>query len=122
MRGLLIRNEPLDAILRGEKTWEIRGKRTYIREKIALIRSGSGLIVGTCELVDCVGPLSLAQMRSAVELHGMSLDDLLDGLPYKDTYAWVLQDANRLKSPMPYKHKSGIITWHPLPDFILERV
>jgi ASCH domain-containing protein len=116
MHGLLIRSEPLEAIMRGEKTWEIRGRRTYIRGQIALIRSGSGQIVGTCELVDCIGPLSLSDLRRNCSQHGMPQQDLRSGIPYAKTYAWVLKNARRLEKPFHYRHKLGIITWHPLPD------
>lgn len=115
MRGLLIRSEPLDAILRGEKTWEIRGRRTHIRGKIALIRTGSGLIVGTCEIIDCIGPLSLPMMLRNVDRHGIPPAELRHGLPYKNTYAWVLRSARKMKRPVPYQHKNGIVVWHPLP-------
>lgn len=118
MRGLLIRSEPLEAILRGEKIWELRGRRTHIRGLIALIRSGSGQIVGTCELVDCIGPLSLSELRRNSVQHGMSQRDLRSGIMYENTYAWILKNVRRLKKPIPYNHKFGIVIWHPLPDSI----
>jgi hypothetical protein len=118
MHGLLIRSESLDAILCGEKIWELRSRRTHIRGLIALIRSGSGQIVGTCELVDCIGPLSLSDLRRNSARHGMSQRDLRSGIMYEKTYAWVLKNARRLEKPVPYNHKFGIIVWHPLPDSI----
>ena len=63
--ALLILEEPLAKILAGTKTWEIRGSATKRRGRIALIQSKSGLVVGTCDLVDVVGPLSLKKLRSA---------------------------------------------------------
>jgi hypothetical protein len=53
----------IEKVLAGSKTWEIRGRRASIRGRIALIRSRSGFIVGTCELVDVVGPLTLKEYR-----------------------------------------------------------
>lgn len=38
-RGLLVLKEPLDKILAGTKTWELRGKTTERRGPIALIES-----------------------------------------------------------------------------------
>jgi hypothetical protein len=61
-RGLLILKEPLDKILAGTKTWEIRGKATARRGPIALIESKSGHVVGTCEIVEVVGPLTLPEL------------------------------------------------------------
>jgi hypothetical protein len=57
-RGLLVKSPHIDRILARRKTWEIRGTRTSVRELIALIRIGSGQIVGTCEIVDVLGPLT----------------------------------------------------------------
>jgi ASCH domain-containing protein len=61
--GLLILKEPLDKILAGTKTWEIRGEATARRGPIALIESKSGHVVGTCDIVDVVGPLTLAKLQ-----------------------------------------------------------
>lgn len=120
MRGLIIRSEPINDILAGRKTWEIRGKRTHIRETIGLIEKGTGTVVGLCELVGCIGPLSLAELRRNQRKHGMPQACLWSREGhYKTIYAWVLKNPRRLKHPVPYRHKSGIIIWHPLPDSIL---
>ena len=111
MRGLLIKTPWIDAILEGRKTWEIRGSNTRVRGTIALIRSGSGHIVGTCELWDVKGPLTLDEMRKNVRKHRIPLADLARGLSYAKTYAWVIRNAKVLKKPIPYKHPRGAIIW-----------
>ena len=58
MRGLIIGTPYIDWILAGKKTWEIRGSAVNFREKIGLIRSGSGLVLATCDLVDVVHPVT----------------------------------------------------------------
>jgi ASCH domain len=122
MRGLIIRTEPINEILQGKKTWEIRGARTHIRGTIGLIESGTGTVVGLCELVDCVGPLSLREMRETVRRHGIPLVDLRSREGhYKTIYAWVLKNPRRLKTPVSYLHKPGVIIWHPLPDSVLRK-
>jgi hypothetical protein len=73
MRALLIRHPWIDMILDGKKTWEIRGSRTSIRETIGLIRIASGTVVGVCEVVDCVGPLSAEEFKHNARKAGMSL-------------------------------------------------
>lgn len=123
MRGLLIRSEPLDLILAGKKTWELRGKNTHIRGKIALIRSGSGLIVGICELVDVIGPLTHGQLLLNLKKHRMSVRDAVSGTGYLKTYAWVLSNAHSLFEPIPYQHPQGAIIWvnldqHPQHEFL----
>ena len=111
MRGLLIRSPHIEKILSGQKSWEIRGSKTKVRGQIALIRSGSGLVVGACELVDVVGHLTLRQLKKNARKLGLSSLDGLKRLPYRKTYAWVLRKARRFKSPKPYKHPSGAVIW-----------
>ena len=112
MRAILIKSPWIDKILTREETWEIRGSRTKVRGPIALIRSGSGQIVGVAELVDCLGPLSLDEMLKNVRKHRVEAARLKEhGLSYNKTHAWVLNHAQRLGDPIPYKHPSGAIIW-----------
>jgi hypothetical protein len=113
--GLLILKEPLDKILAGTKTWEIRGKATARRGPVALIQSKSGCVVGTCELVDVVGPLTLPELQRSAPLTGFRPNRL----PYSTTYAWVLPDARRLADPVPYKHPAGAVIWVRLKPSVL---
>jgi len=106
-RGLIIRSPHVEKVLDGEKTWEIRGSKTNIRGRIALIRSGSGTIVGYCDLVGCVGPLDLEEYRQHADRHCNPADKL----PYQKTYAWVLANVKSLDGPIPYRHKQGSIIW-----------
>jgi hypothetical protein len=46
MIGLLVKQPWIDLILRGVKTWELRGSRTKASGRIALIQSGTGTVVG----------------------------------------------------------------------------
>ena len=75
MKGLIIKERWLDEIFAGRKTWELRGSRTSARGKIGLIESGSGTVVGTCELVDVVGPPSLARLRQTKSKHAVPLSE-----------------------------------------------
>ena len=121
MKGLLIKTPWIDKILAGTKTWELRGSNTHVRGKIALIQSGSGTVVGTCELVNVVGPLSKAELTRRTRKHGVSPSLLRQGVRYRKTYAWVLEKARRLRRPVPYKHPMGAVIWVNLPDGILGR-
>ena len=111
MKGLLVRKPWIDEILAGRKTWELRGSSTQNLGTIALIESGSGLVVGTCELVDVEGPLSMADLRRNVRKHRVPISRLRGKLRYKRTHAWVLQDARRLEKPVPYRHPQGAVIW-----------
>lgn len=121
MHGLMVRSPWIERILAGHKTWEIRGINTRIRGQIALIRSGSSQILGVCELVDVIGPLTLTEMFDNAVKHGESVESLMNGLPYEKTYAWVLRNARPFIEPIPYKHPSGAIIWVKLPDIKIEQ-
>lgn len=107
MKGLLIKKPWIDYILDGKKDWEIRGKNTSIRGKIKLIQSGSGLVVGEAELVDCIY-LSFEMFKQSCEHHCITDISLY---PYKKTYAWVLKNPVRYKKPLPYEHPLGAVIW-----------
>ena len=117
-RGLLIREEHLDRILAGAKTWEIRSKATARRGPVALIESGSGKVVGVCEIVEVIGPLSLAELQRNARRVGSRADRL----DYKRTYAWVLRRARRLRKPIPYRHPQGAVIWVKLEPRVTRRV
>ena len=111
-RGLVVRNPWADLILDGLKSWEIRGQSTRVRGRIAVIRSGTKRIWRFCDIVDVKGPLSLSDLLDNFEKHRIPSDEILrDGLPYEKTYAWVLQDPQRLENPRPYEHPKGAIIW-----------
>ena len=110
MRALIIRRPWIDMILDGKKTWEIRGSRTSVRETIALVASGSGTVIGVCDLVDCRGPLSATEYRKNAKKAGMRPSEATLGW-YWQTYAWVMAKPKKLKTPVPYEHPPGAIIW-----------
>jgi hypothetical protein len=97
-------------ILSGEKTWEIRGRYTHRRGKIALIRSGSGLVLGTCDLVAVKGPLTLEELQANAHKAGLNVSQL-ETAPYVSIYVWVVEHAVKFAQPCPYKHPKGAVTW-----------
>lgn len=117
MTGLIIRSPWIEQILDGSKTWEIRGRATARRGPIALIRSGSGCVVGLVDLKDCLA-LSPDDYRRAERFHRIPLS-VHDALPYPRCYAWVLAHPRRLLTPQPYVHPRGAVIWVTLPDAIL---
>jgi hypothetical protein len=73
MRALIIGTPHIEKILDCKKTWEIRGSRTNIRGQIGLIRSRSGTVIGVCDVIDCIGPLSVEQFRKNSRKAGINL-------------------------------------------------
>ena len=107
MKCLIIKKPWIDYILDGFKTWEIRSCNTKIRGKIGLIQSGSGLIVGSCEIMDSY-QIAIDDYKTNKLKHRIKS---VDKLPYKNTYAWVIKNAKRYDNPIPYNHPKGAIIW-----------
>src|SRR5687768_13149950 len=91
-QALIVKSPWIDLILDGQKTWELRGSRTKVRGQIGLIKSGSGLVFGTCNVVDCVGPFTVEQLVEHADKHQVPRERL-DAIAYERTYAWVVADA-----------------------------
>ena len=85
MKGLIIKAPWIDYILEGKKTWEIRGSNTNIRGRIALIKSGSGKIFGTVDLVDSK-KITLDEYQESERFHCIPRKDCTES-PYKNIYA-----------------------------------
>ena len=107
MKGLIIKKPWVDYILQGDKIWEIRGSKTKIRGKIELIQSGSGFVIGSCEIIDCI-QLFFEEYKTNVKKHCVTNTDKL---PYNQTYAWVLKNQKRYEHPRKYNHPKGAIIW-----------
>ncbi len=113
VKGLVIKSPYIDLILSGKKTWEIRGSNTNIRGKIALIKSGSGLVYGEVELVDAKEITLEEYNKHCLELFGKKISKL----PYKRTYAWSVKNPVIYDEPKKYKHPVGAIIWVNLKEF-----
>ncbi|MEY4723480.1 MAG: hypothetical protein RLZZ324_993 [Candidatus Parcubacteria bacterium] len=112
MKALIIQEPWIGKILAGEKTWEIRRRKTNIRGRIGLIRSKSGLILGTANLVDCI-PAPHALLARNMTKHRCTMEMLR---AYGETlYAWVLEDRKPFATPVPYDHPQGAVIWVTVP-------
>ena len=109
MRGLIVRPPWIDFLLKGTKTWEIRGSATRIRGRIALIRAGSGLVVGTADLVDC-RPLTQEEFRHATVYHRIPASQT-PHVAYKQIFAWVMRHPEAFTEPIFYRHPRGAVIW-----------
>lgn len=106
MNGLVIKSSCIDRILSGQKTWELRGLPTRVRGPVALIPSGTGRIVGTCHIVDCLGPLTLEHIQANVDKLALPLETLSQ-LPFPKTYAWTLANPKTLAQPIEIPKSRG---------------
>lgn len=118
IKGLIVKDPWIDKMLKGEKTWEIRGSNTSIRGRIALIKSGTGKIFGSIELIDSVR-LSIDDFLDSTDKHCISVDDF-SKMPYPKTHAWVVSNPVIFTKPIPYNHPQGAVIWVNLSKDILE--
>ncbi|MEJ5999928.1 ASCH domain-containing protein [Paucibacter soli] len=115
-RGLVIDTPYIDRILAGIKTWEMRSTATKLRGRIALIRKGSGQVIGTAELADSLGPFTDAQMIEHHDKHRIELERIRSGQVAKWRHAWVMKNVHALSTPVPYVHRPGAVIWVALDD------
>jgi hypothetical protein len=112
MKALIIAEPWISAILRGEKAWEMRKTGCKLRGPIALIRKGSGQVVGVAELIDSRPPLINRNQYAAAEPYHR-----VPPTRYEMAFAegwrtpWVLANARALARPVPYKHPPGAVIW-----------
>lgn len=111
MKALIIDEPWISRILDGSKTWEMRSRSTEQRGRLALIRKGSGQVVGVAELAGCRGPLSLAELRENSARHTIPVERYESGELIKWNVAWELRNARPLPSPVNYQHPSGAVIW-----------
>jgi hypothetical protein len=70
-----------------------------------------------------LGPLELEDLVAASELPHQEREEFRNsGLPYAKTYAYVFSNPRRFKTPIPYRHPSGAVTWVRLPEVDLGAV
>lgn len=120
MKALIIKQPWIDLILEGKKTIEVRGSKTNIRGQIALIASGTGQVIGTCQVDDSI---NIAEHSNIAEIVMKSCVDEKRLLEYyKKPNGWVLSNAKRLDKPVKYKHPMGAIIWVTLEDSVAEAV
>jgi hypothetical protein len=110
-KGLIIKSPYIEKILDGSKIWEMRSKATRIRGPIALIKQGTGQIIGVASLIDVKGPLSQLERIHTIDKHQIPLERLKSGNTEKWSFAWVLGSAQSLISPIAYKHPNGAVIW-----------
>lgn len=118
MRGLLIREPWVGKILAGEKSWEMRSKATSIRGEIALIRQGSGMVVGTAKVVDTLPALTRENYMDFRDRHAIPSEMLDEVMAHGWVHPWVLADVRQLPDPVPYKHGSGPVIFVSLDDSV----
>ena len=109
-------------ILDGQKTWEMRSRRSHRRGQIALIQSGSLTVIGVADAVDCIGPLTDEQRLESEDLHCVLPETWMNPRFVQYRFAWVLTNAQRLVKPVPYHHNPGAVQWVSLEESVSNEV
>lgn len=108
MKGLIIKPNWADLILDGIKNLELRGHNTTIRGTIGIIKSGTKMIYGTVDLIDCI-ILNEDKFYKMINNHQFKED--FNNIKYKNLYGWVLENPLKFENPIPYEHKLGCVIW-----------
>ncbi len=119
--GIVIDQPWLSLIIEGVKAWEMRSTGTKKRGGVALIGKGSGKVVGAARLIDVQGPFIAEDLANHESSHQIP-PEIYRAPSYKWHYAWVLQDAIALPSPVPYRHKSGAVIWVKLDEDVQQAI
>ena len=109
MKGLIIKEPWISLILSGKKTWELRSRDTRVRGRIALIRKGSGTVLGSAELTGTLPKLARSDLIANVAKHRVPESDI--DADFKWSTAWVLERARPLREPVQYRHPAGAVIW-----------
>lgn len=109
MDGLIIKSPYTEWILSGEKSIELRGTNTNKRGRIAIIESGTKLIVGTVEIVDTMLIQTVDQYEKLRPRHCVGAERR--NIKYKELWGYVLKDPIRLEKPIEYLYKKGQQVW-----------
>jgi hypothetical protein len=118
-RGLMIRDPYITDILLQRKIWEIRGRRTKVRGRIGLIKSGAQHIFGEATLTDVIGPMLFQALLDSWQIgpHDQAELQIHQKLPYvtsdgkSKTFAWIFENIICYEFPIPYRHPSGAVTF-----------
>ena len=86
-------------------------RSTKIRGPIALIKQGSGEIIGVANWVDVKGPLDVQDKRETIDKHQISMGRLESGETDKWHTAWLLGNAQLLTVPVRYQYPNGAVIW-----------
>lgn len=116
MKGLVIDGPWIGLILEGQKTWEMRSRHTLRRGLIALIRKGTGQVVGVTQVTATHGPLSLPELEASLDRHRVPLEEFRSGRAMAWNVAWELAESVPLPQPVRYRHPPGAVIWVDLDE------
>jgi len=109
VRGLIVREPFASMIVRGEKKWEVRKRRTNVRGEIVIISNGYAL--GVVELVDVLGPFSVEELMKFRDLHRVDEETLRKYSSGKELFAWVFENPREFREKKKVNVPRGAQVW-----------
>jgi len=117
-RAFIVRERAFEEIFDPDtekrKTIEMRLTHCAIKGWVGVIKKGTRMIWGVVNIVGCIclSPSSMAHSILIQKGAKMNSQEILDYGKGKTTmHAWIIDQAQLLKKPIPYKHRSGAIRW-----------
>ncbi|HIP25738.1 MAG TPA: ASCH domain-containing protein [Archaeoglobus profundus] len=107
--GLIVKEPYASLIIRGEKIWEVRKRRTNVRGEIFIISNGK--ILGKVKLIDVLGPFTVDELAKYFDKHRVSYEKLKEYSRGSKLYAWVLVEAKKFDKPIKVKIPRGAQVW-----------
>lgn len=104
-RGLVIAEEPLNRILSGKKTMELRAKHNRRLGPIALIMKKSKKVFGVARIVESIGPMDFKEFTARAGEHCVEKQRLREVFDQGWIYGWRFAGIKRLRHPVSYIHK-----------------
>lgn len=89
----------------------MRRSSTNIRGLLGVAASGTGLVLGSMEVVECHGPFQPDELGERFSKHRVPEEWLVDYAGPKGLYAWEMRNAVRFDNPTPYRHPPGAVIW-----------
>jgi hypothetical protein len=123
MKALIIDEPWITEVLEGRKVWEMRKTACHHRGRIALIRKGSGQVVGVVEVVDSLARIDSLQAYAEAEgFHRIPLARQETAFADGWRTPWVLADVRSLSTPVAYRHPQGAVIWVNLEPQVTEAI
>lgn len=123
MKALIVDEPWIGLILRGEKIWEMRKTGCSHRGPIALIRKGSGTVVGVAEVANSLPEIgSLDAYARAEPQHRIPPERQAQAFRDGWRTPWVLANVRVLPKPVPYRHPNGAVIWVNLDEDVAAKV
>lgn len=121
MKAIVIAEPWISLILAGTKTWEMRGRPCRHRGPVALIRKGSGQVVGLADLADSRPALTDGKLSDAFAFHQVPHSQFFCRGRARWRCPWILEKFVSLE-PVSYSHPKGAVIWVNLDPAVADAI